>query len=157
MPLAWPMSIRSLSHSRRLFPCMLHSPYIINLHLCRVTVNTAGETDCRLQKSNHFANFAEQRFQYLCHWTLILSTNSTDWLAFIVRTFNSVFVPRVLNFFPDGPLNRLRVFDNKRLYLMNQRWCSNEIIYIVLGINQRYFSSKKDSVEMFSADMKKVN
>jgi len=27
----------------------------------------------------------------------------------------------------------------------------------VLGINQRYFSSKKDSVEMFSADMQEVN
>ena len=27
----------------------------------------------------------------------------------------------------------------------------------MLGINQRYFSSKKDSVEMFSADMQEVN
>ena len=39
---------------------------------------------------------------------------------------------------------------------MNQRWWNNEISCIVLGINQRYFSSKKDSVEMFSAYMQVV-
>jgi hypothetical protein len=31
-----------------------------------------------------------------------------------------------------------------------------EIICIVLGINERYFSSKKDSVEMFIAYMQEV-
>jgi hypothetical protein len=40
---------------------------------------------------------------------------------------------------------------------MNRRWCNNEIICTVLWINQRYFSSKKDSVEIFNAYMQKVN
>ena len=62
----------------------------------------------------------------------------------------------VLNFFLVGPLNRLRVFENKRLYLMNQRRRNNEIICIVLGINQRYFSSEKDAVETFGAYMQEV-
>ena len=57
----------------------------LSLHLCRIGVNTAGETVCRLQKSNHFANFAELSFRYCCHWTLTLSMNNTDWLAFIVK------------------------------------------------------------------------
>ena len=61
-----------------------------------------------------------------------------------------------MEFFCGGPLNHLRVFD-KHLYLMNQRWWNNEIICIMLGINQRYFSSKKDSVEMFSAYMQEIN
>jgi len=33
---------------------------------------------------------------------------------------------------------------------MNRRLRNNEIICTVLGINQRYFSSKKDSVEIFN-------
>jgi hypothetical protein len=40
---------------------------------------------------------------------------------------------------------------------MNWRWCNNEIICTVLWINQRYFSSKKDSVEIFNTYMQKVN
>ena len=40
---------------------------------------------------------------------------------------------------------------------MNWRWCNNEIICTVLRINQRYFSSKKDSVEIFNAYMREVN
>ena len=77
-------------------------------------------------------------------------------LTFIIRIFNSVVVPWVQSFL-QGPLNRLCVFENKRLYLMNQRWWNNEIMCIVLGINQRYFSSKKDSVVMFSACVQEVN
>ena len=38
---------------------------------------------------------------------------------------------------------------------MNWRW-NNEIISTVLWINQRYFSSNKDSVEMFSAYTQEV-
>ena len=64
-------------------------------------------------------------------------------LTFIVWTFNSVFVPRVLGFFLNGPLNLLHVFGNECWYLMNQRWWNNGIICIVLWINQRYFSSKR--------------
>ena len=57
----------------------------------------------------------------------------------------------ISEFFCDSPLNRLRVFENKRLYLMNQRWWNNEIICIVLGINQKYFISSKNAVDMSSA------
>ena len=40
---------------------------------------------------------------------------------------------------------------------MNRRLWNNEIICTVMPINQRYFSSKKDSVEIFSAYMQGVN
>ena len=36
-------------------------------------------------------------------------------------------------------------------------WCNNAIICTVLRINRRYFSSKKDSVEIFNAYMQEVN
>ena len=36
-------------------------------------------------------------------------------------------------------------------------WCNNAIICTVLRINWRYFSSKKDSVEIFNAYMQEVN
>jgi hypothetical protein len=36
-------------------------------------------------------------------------------------------------------------------------WCNNAIICTVLWINWRYFSSKKDSVEIFNAYMQEVN
>jgi len=42
-------------------------------------------------------------------------------LTFVIWTFNSVFMLRVLNFFRDSPLNLLRMFDNKHLYIMKQR------------------------------------
>ena len=39
---------------------------------------------------------------------------------------------------------------------MNRMWCNNAIICTVLQINRRYFSSKKDSVEIFNAYMQEV-
>jgi hypothetical protein len=57
-------------------------------------------------------------------------------LTVIIRTFNSVFVLLVQNFLCGGPLNHC-AFDNKCLYIMNQRKWNNAIICIVLGINQR--------------------
>ena len=41
------------------------------------------------------------------------------------------------------PFKSLRVFESKRLYLVNRRRWNNEIIGIFLRINQRYFSSKR--------------
>jgi hypothetical protein len=79
-------------------------------------------------KIESLCEFRLTKFQYRCHWTLTVFMNSTDWLAFIGRTFNSDFVPRVLNFFLDDPLNCLRVFNIRHLYLMNQRWLNNEVI-----------------------------
>jgi hypothetical protein len=40
---------------------------------------------------------------------------------------------------------------------MNRMWCNNAIICPVLRINWRYFSSKKDSLEIFNAYMQEVN
>jgi hypothetical protein len=45
-----------------------------------------------------------------------------------------------MEFSPRRPFKSLRVFDNKRLYIMNRRWWNNEIICTVLRLNQRFFS-----------------
>ena len=57
-------------------------------------------------------------------------------------------------FFCEGLLNRCACL---KINVYNRWTAVNEVICIVLGIYQRYFSSKKYSVEMFSAYKQEVN
>lgn len=66
-------------------------------------LNCRGKTDSKFQEVAGF-----------------VYSNATMNLIFIVRNFNSVFVLNVRNFLRDGPFNRC-AFDNKHLYILNQR------------------------------------
>jgi hypothetical protein len=99
---------------------------------------------------------------FIVLWDLVSNKDSRDysvvWIINLYRTaFKFRFRAKGTEFSPRQPFKSLRVFNNKCLYIMKQMWCNNAIIYTVLRINRRYFSSKKDSVEMFNAYMQEVN
>ena len=125
---------------------------------------SSGWSSASACKTNTTKYQPQQKLQHTTNWeqddrccnSSTLSQAPED--GYINLSYGVLTQSQLTKFLRDGPLNQCACLTVcVYIRILNQKLWSNEIICTVLRINQKYFSSKKEYVEMFSAYMQQVN